>query len=96
MTIEGRRSFDTSVFASFSPGVEGTPQPSIARAELYSFDSTNWVAEVRLMGSRPTRIAGVKVNKGLVSAQVAAATMCAVLFFDPQNPNDALVIAVWG
>ena len=60
-----------------------------------AFDTTKWTADVQLTGSFSTRLTGIAVNRGLDSTAVTAGRRCIVVFNDLQNPNDAVLVAVY-
>ena len=62
---------------------------------LRAFDATTWQADVQLTGSFPTNLTGIAVNRGLNAAAITAGRRCIVVFNDLQNPNDAVLVAVY-
>ena len=60
-----------------------------------AFDATTWQANVQLTGSFPTNLTGIAVNRGLDAAAITAGRRCLVVFNDLQNPNDAVLVAVY-
>ena len=60
-----------------------------------AFDATAWQANVQLTGSFPTNLTGIAVNRGLDAAAITAGRRCLVVFNDLQNPNDAVLVAVY-
>ena len=60
-----------------------------------AFDATTWQANVQLTGSFPTSLTGIAVNRGLDTAAITAGRRCLVVFNDLQNPNDAVLVAVY-
>ena len=67
----------------------------IRRGTLRSFDSTAYTASIQLAGSLATELGGIKVARNIPSAEMVAGRSCAVLFFDPSNPGDSVVLAVY-
>ena len=63
---------------------------------LRNFDATNWQADVQLTGSFPTYLTGIAVNRGLNASAITAGRRCIVVFNDLHNPNDAVLVAVYG
>ena len=68
---------------------------NIKRGILQSFDPTTYTASVLILEATSAFLTGVPVATHLdgTSAQVGA--YCAVLFFDEQNVDDAVVLAVY-
>ncbi|MBV9688143.1 MAG: hypothetical protein JO202_00360 [Ktedonobacteraceae bacterium] len=67
----------------------------IRRGILTSFNASTYTASVLIMEATSTQLTGVPIATHMdgTSAQVGA--LCAVLFFDEQNPNDAVVLALY-
>lgn len=63
---------------------------------LRAFDAADWLADVQLTGSFPTLLTGIAVNRGLSADAITAGRRCIVVFNDLQNPNDAVLVAVYG
>ena len=59
------------------------------------FDAKKWQADVQLAGSFPTFLAGIAVNRGLDATAITAGRRCVVVFNDLQNPNEAVLVAVY-
>src|SRR5438105_8461589 len=68
---------------------------AIKRGVLQSFDPTTYTASVLILEATSSFLTGVPVATHMdgTSAQVGA--YCAVLFFDEQNLNDAVVLACY-
>ena len=62
---------------------------------LRAFDATTWQADVQLTGSFPTNLTGIAVNRGLDATAITVGQRCIVVFNDLQNPNDAVLVAVY-
>ena len=60
-----------------------------------AFDATTGQANVQLTGSFPTNLTGIAVNRGLDAAAITLGRRCLVVFNDLQNPNDAVLVAVY-
>jgi hypothetical protein len=60
-----------------------------------AFDATEWQADVQLTGSFPTNLTDIAVNRGLDAEAITAGRRCIVVFNDLQNPNDAVLVAVY-
>ena len=67
----------------------------IRRGVLRAFDSQNYKATVEIAGSIAVWLTGVPVARNIASADLVAGRNVALLFFDPANPNDAVLAAVW-
>ncbi len=65
------------------------------RATLKSFNSTTYKATIQVAGSLSTWLDNIPVSRAIPSAEMTAGRSVAVLFFDPANPDDAVVVAVW-
>lgn len=68
----------------------------IHKAAIRAFDAGAHTATVQITGSLATWLDGVPVARNIPAAEVTAGRHCAVLFFDPANPSDAVVLAVYG
>ena len=66
------------------------------RGTVQAFDGATYKATVQLAGSIPTWLAGVRVSRAIPAGEMVAGRGCAVLFLDSANPDEAVVIAVWG
>ncbi len=60
-----------------------------------AFDAATWLADVQLTGSFPTFLTGIAVNRGLNAPAVTVGRRCIVVFNDLQNPDDAVLVAVY-
>lgn len=67
----------------------------IKKAELKSFNATNYTATVRLAEGYKVYLEDVTVARNLASAEMIAGRNVAVLFFDENSPKEAVVIAVY-
>ncbi|MEX1254047.1 MAG: hypothetical protein WEE64_06880 [Dehalococcoidia bacterium] len=68
---------------------------TVRRGIMKAFDGTSYTATVQVVGSLAVWLTGVAVARNIASAELVAGRRCAVLFFDDQNPQDAVVIAVY-
>ena len=68
----------------------------IHKATVRSFDADAYTATVQVTGSLATWLDAVPVARNIPAADVTGGRHCAVLFFDPANPSDAVVLAVYG
>jgi len=55
----------------------------------------SYTADVQIIGSLSVWLTGIPVTRGIESADMVAGRSVAVLFLDPGDPADAVVIAVW-
>ncbi len=62
---------------------------------LRSFDSGSYTATVQLVTSYKVYLEDITVAKNLPSAEMVAGRKVAVVFFDENNPKEAVVIAVY-
>ena len=67
----------------------------IRHATLRSFDAGTHTATVEYAGSISVWLSGVPVARNIAGAELVAGRHCAVLQFDPSNPQDAVLAAVW-
>jgi hypothetical protein len=62
------------------------------RGMLVTFDSTNWLAEVRLDGSPWHSLSGVKVARNIASGEMTAGRRVLV---DVEEGDEPVVVGVW-
>jgi hypothetical protein len=62
---------------------------------LKLFDSLNYLATVQLNGSLSTWLVDVPVSRAIPAAEMVAERRVALLSFDPGNPKDCVLVAVW-
>jgi hypothetical protein len=62
---------------------------------LRAFDSGTHTATVQLTGSLAQWLRTVPVNRGIASGEMVVGRKVALALFDPSNPADAVVLAVW-
>ena len=67
----------------------------IKKAELRSFNATNYTATVRLAGGYKVYLEDVAVARNLPSGEMVAGRKVAVIFFDENNAGEAVVAAVY-
>lgn len=67
----------------------------IHHGTLKAFDSGTYTATVQLTGSLAQWLRTVPVSRAILSGEVTAGRKVAVAIFDPSNPADAVVVAVW-
>jgi hypothetical protein len=68
----------------------------IKKGILKAFDSGTYTATVQVQGSLSVWLEDVPVSRGLPTAEMVTGRSVSVLFLDPGNPDDAVVVAVWG
>lgn len=62
---------------------------------LKAFDNTTYTATVQLTGSLAGWLRTVPVSRAIPAAELTAGRKVAVETFDPSNPADTVVVAVW-
>ena len=67
----------------------------IKKGILKAFDSGTYTASVQIAGSLSVWLEDVPVSRGIEIANMITGRNVAVLFLDPGNPDDAVVVAVW-
>jgi hypothetical protein len=67
----------------------------IKKAELKSFNATNYTATVRLAEGYKVFLEDVTVARNLASVEMVAGRKVAVIFFDENSPKEAVVMAVY-
>jgi len=68
---------------------------SLRKGVLQSFNSGNYTATVRLAGSYKVYLEDITVARNLPSGEMTAGRKVAVIFFDENNPGEAVVVAVY-
>jgi len=68
---------------------------SLRQAELRSFNATNYTATIRLASGYKVYLEDVAVARNLPSEEMVAGRKVAVIFFDENNPTEAVVAAVY-
>lgn len=68
---------------------------SIKRGILTSFDRSTYTASVLIMEATSAFLSSVPVATNMDGTSAISNVPCAVLFFDEQNLNDAVIIAVY-
>ena len=66
----------------------------IKKAILKSFNATAYTATVQVAGSLSSWLE-VPVSRAIPSVEMISGRACALLFLDPSNPQDSVVVAVW-
>ena len=67
----------------------------LRKAELRNFNSGNYTATVRLASSYKVYLEDIAVARNLPSAEMVTGRKVAVVFFDENNPKEAVVVAVY-
>lgn len=62
---------------------------------LRGWDAVNWLATVQLTGSLTAWLRAVPASRGIPAAEMVVGRRVALVLFDPSNPGDAVVTAVW-
>ncbi|MBF6601066.1 MAG: hypothetical protein IVW36_11205 [Dehalococcoidia bacterium] len=62
---------------------------------LKAWDSGTWTATVQLTGSLTLWLRNVPVSRGIPAAELVVGRKVAVLLFDPTNPADAVITAIY-
>lgn len=67
----------------------------LRRGVVKSFDAGTYKATVQVAGSLAVWLEGVAVARNIAAAEMVAGRSCALVFFDPANPGDGVIIAVY-
>lgn len=67
----------------------------IRRGVLRAFDAGSYTATVEISGSIATWLSGIPVSRSITTGQLIVGRSVGLLLFDPSNPNDMVVCAVW-
>jgi hypothetical protein len=67
----------------------------IKKGILKSFDSNTYLATVQIAGSLSVWLEDIPTSRAIASGDMVTGRNVAVLFIDPSNFSDAVVIAVW-
>lgn len=68
----------------------------IKKAIVKSYDATTHKAAVQIAGSLGVWLEGIRVATDIPAADVVVDRQCTVLFIDPSNQDDALVLTIQG
>ena len=68
----------------------------IAKAIIKTYTAGTHKADVQLVGSHPTLLSALRVATDIPAADVVAGRQCTVLFLDPANQDDAVIITIQG
>jgi hypothetical protein len=80
---------------SFKERGQGVRPLRLRKAILKSFNSGNYTAVVQLASSYKVYLEDIAVARNLPAAEMTAGRKVAVVFFDENNPKEAVVIAVY-
>ena len=69
---------------------------TVRKGIVRAYDAVNHKADVQIVGSHPTLIAALRVATDIPAGDVVAGRQCTVLFLDPSNQDDALVLTIQG
>ncbi len=67
----------------------------IKRGIIQAFSASTYTVSVLLFEATSTFLIGVPVSNAIDGTSALAGALCAVIFFDEQNPQDAVVIATF-
>jgi hypothetical protein len=67
----------------------------VKKAELKSFNATNYTATVRLSDGYKVYLEDIAVARNLPSAEMVAGRKVAIIFFDENSPKEAIITAVY-
>lgn len=67
----------------------------VKKGVLKAFDSGTYTATVQIAGSLSVWLDDVPVSRGIATGEMVTGRNVAVIFLDPGNPSDAVVVAVW-
>ena len=67
----------------------------LKRGTVQGFDSNSYKATVQIAGSLSVWLAEVAVARNIPAAEMVVGRSCAMVFFDPANPADAVLVAVY-
>ena len=68
---------------------------TIERGVLRGFDGATYTATVALAASLNTWLTTVPVSRNIAAGDLVSGRNVALAFFDPANPSDAVIFAVW-
>jgi len=67
----------------------------VVKGTLKAFDSGTYKATVQVDGSIATFLTGVPVSRAIPGSEMVPGRTVALLFFSPDNPDDAMVTGVF-
>ena len=68
---------------------------NVRRGTIKDFDSGSYLATVQIAGSLSVWLEGVAVARNILAADMVNGRSCAVVFFDEDNHQDAVLVAVY-
>ena len=69
---------------------------AIRKAVVRAYDAATHKATVQLVGSHPTLLTSIRVATNIPAADVVVGRQCTLLFLDPANQADAVVLTIQG
>jgi len=73
-----------------------TTMPTIKKATIKAYDPATHTATVQIAGSLGVWLTAIRVATDIPAADVVAGRQCTVLFLDPANQDDAVVLTIQG
>ena len=67
----------------------------IKKGILKSFDSNTYLATVQIAGSLSVWLENIPTSRAIASVEMVSGRSVVILFIDPSNFSDAVIIAVW-
>jgi hypothetical protein len=67
----------------------------IKKGILKSFDSNSYLATVQIAGSLSVWLENIPTSRAIAATDMVSGRNVAVLFIDPSNFSDAVIIAAW-
>jgi hypothetical protein len=67
----------------------------IKKAILKLFNSGSYTATVQIAGSSRAYLEGVKTSRNIPAVEMIAGRTVAVIFWDKNNPADAVIVGVY-
>lgn len=74
---------------------QSSPYMEVRRGIVKGFDATPYTATVQVAGSLGVWLEGVPVARNILASEMVAGRSCALIFFDPANPQDVVMVAVY-
>jgi len=66
----------------------------VLRGVLKAFDANSYRATLQVEGSRSSFATSVPVSRGIPPAQLIVGRACVVVFLNPEDATDAMVVGV--
>jgi len=67
----------------------------IKKGILKFFNSSNYTATIQIAGSGRANLEGVKTSRNIPAVEMIAGRTVAVIFWDKNNPSDAVITGVY-